>query len=293
MVRFLLQCLIVISVAYAGYLLASVVLNIAPKPKKLKQKSQKGNAGSAGPDLNKMLMPALRFISRFVYMEASREAVQKEMLIRAGIDLEPKEVMARSILGAAFGLMVSVWAYFMNNTFVMIVGVVLGCALFAMSNSEASERLKEKDVEVRKELPKFVSTIVVSLRSEKNIVKVIEAYIKDAKPALRSDLEILLSQMQTGNIESALRNFDMRMGAAEISSLCTSLIYIENGVDQTAALQYLESDMRQAQATLRRLELEKLPGKMRRAFVPVGIILIGMFFYTVFMQIFKNFTMFL
>ena len=289
MIRFLLQIVFILAIAGAAYLVASVVLNIAPKPRKLKTKVRK----STGPDLNQMLRPVLQFLSRFMYMEDSREVMQKELLIRAGIDLEPKEVMARSILGAVFGFLFTVWAYLINNTFLMIVGVVLGCALFGISNNEAAERLKEKDIEVRKELPKFVSTIVVSLRSERNIINIIESYIKDAKPALRSDLEILLSQMKTGNIEAALRNFDMRMGAAEISSLCTSLIYIENGVDQTAALQYLESDMRQAQSTIRRLELEKLPGKMRRSFIPVGIVLIGMFFYTVFMQIFQNFTLFI
>ena len=289
MIRFLLQIVFILAIGGAAYLVASVVLNIAPKPRKLKTKVRK----STGPDLNQMLRPVLQFLSRFMYMEDSREVMQKELLIRAGIDLEPKEVMARSILGAVFGFLFTVWAYLINNTFLMIVGVVLGCALFGISNNEAAERLKEKDIEVRKELPKFVSTIVVSLRSERNIINIIESYIKDAKPALRSDLEILLSQMKTGNIEAALRNFDMRMGAAEISSLCTSLIYIENGVDQTAALQYLESDMRQAQSTIRRLELEKLPGKMRRSFIPVGIVLIGMFFYTVFMQIFQNFTLFI
>ena len=289
MIRFLLQIVFILAIAGAAYLVASVVLNIAPKPRKLKTKVRK----STGPDLNQMLRPVLQFLSRFMYMEDSREVMQKELLIRAGIDLEPKEVMARSILGAVFGFLFTVWAYLINNTFLMIVGVVLGCALFGISNNEAAERLKEKDIEVRKELPKFVSTIVVSLRSERNIINIIESYIKDAKPALRSDLEILLSQMKTGNIEAALRNLDMRMGAAEISSLCTSLIYIENGVDQTAALQYLESDMRQAQSTIRRLELEKLPGKMRRSFIPVGIVLIGMFFYTVFMQIFQNFTLFI
>ena len=289
MIRFLLQIVFILAIGGAAYLVASVALNIAPKPRKLKTKVRK----STGPDLNQMLRPVLQFLSRFMYMEDSREVMQKELLIRAGIDLEPKEVMARSILGAVFGFLFTVWAYLINNTFLMIVGVVLGCALFGISNNEAAERLKEKDIEVRKELPKFVSTIVVSLRSERNIINIIESYIKDAKPALRSDLEILLSQMKTGNIEAALRNFDMRMGAAEISSLCTSLIYIENGVDQTAALQYLESDMRQAQSTIRRLELEKLPGKMRRSFIPVGIVLIGMFFYTVFMQIFQNFTLFI
>lgn len=228
-----------------------------------------------------------------MYMEPNREAAQVETLQRAGIPLTPREVMGRSILGAAFGVLITIWGTVTNNKIFMLSGVVLAVALYGRSSDEANQRLKEKDAEVKRELPKFVSTIVVALKSEKNIVKIVEAYIKDAKPALRSDLEVLLSQMSTGNIETALRNFDSRMGAQEVSSLVTSLIYIENGVDQTAALQYLEKDMRQAMATQRRLELEKLPGKMRSTFLPCGIVLIIIFFYAVALQIFNNFTLFL
>ena len=288
MIKFLTQLLFVVLIAWATYLLMSLVLGIVPPPKKLKAASKK-----KGPDLDVLLRPIYAFIGRFMYMEPNREAAQAETLQRAGIPLTPREVMGRSILGAAFGVLITIWGTVTNNKIFMLSGVVLAVALYGRSSDEANQRLKEKDAEVKRELPKFVSTIVVALKSEKNIVKIVEAYIKDAKPALRSDLEVLLSQMSTGNIETALRNFDSRMGAQEVSSLVTSLIYIENGVDQTAALQYLEKDMRQAMATQRRLELEKLPGKMRSTFLPCGIVLIIIFFYAVALQIFNNFTLFL
>lgn len=288
MIKFLTQLLFVVLIAWATYLLMSLILGIVPPPKKLKTAAKK-----KGPDLDVLLRPIYAFIGRFMYMEPNREAAQVETLQRAGIPLTPREVMGRSILGAAFGVLITIWGTVTNNKIFMLSGVVLAVALYGRSSDEANQRLKEKDAEVKRELPKFVSTIVVALKSEKNIVKIVEAYIKDAKPALRSDLEVLLSQMSTGNIETALRNFDSRMGAQEVSSLVTSLIYIENGVDQTAALQYLEKDMRQAMATQRRLELEKLPGKMRSTFLPCGIVLIIIFFYAVALQIFNNFTLFL
>lgn len=288
MIKFLAQLVIVIIIGYATYEIMTLALGVVPTAKQLKMNRKK-----AAPDLNKTFKPIFHAVGKFLYMEPSSEAAKADTLRRAGIDLTPREYLARSILGLLFGLLVCFWGFLAKINGFVLIGLLLGVALFGVSNDEANKRLKEKDAEVKKELPKFVSTIVVSLRSEKNIVKVIESYIKDAKPALRSDLEVLLSQMSTGNIEAALRNFDLRIGAQEVSSLVTSLIYIENGVDQTAALQYLESDMRQAQSTIRRLELEKLPGKMRRAFVPVGIVLIAMFFYTIFMQIFENFTLFL
>lgn len=287
MIRFLCQILLVFIVGYCAYVILGRVLNIVPTPKKLSMQVKK-----RGLDINQTFRPLFSFVSKFVYMEPQKEQVQQETLYRAGINLTPKEVVARSICGLAIGLAVALWGTLLGNTLFTIIGIVLGIALFGMSSDDATQRLKEKDAEVKKELPKFVSTIIVSLRSEKNIIKIIESYIKDARPALRSDLEILLSQMSTGNIETALRNFDIRMGAQEITSLTTCLIYIENGIDQTAALQYLESDMRQAQATLRRLELDKLPGKMRTAFVPVAFVLIAIFFYTIGMSIVNSFVMF-
>lgn len=287
MLTFLLKVVFVIIFGYDAFLFFTLVLGIID-PKKIKPQKKKN-----GPDLNTKLKPLFQFIGRFLYMEENKERAQTERLQRAGINLTPREVMARSILGAVLGLLVCLWGATAGSTLYTLLGVVLGVALFGMSSDEANKRLKEKDAEVKKELPKFVSTIIVSLRTEKNIIRVIESYIKDAKPALRSDLEVLLSQMTTGNIETALRNFDARMGAQEISSLVTSLIYIENGVDQTAALQYLESDMRQAQAALRRSELDKLPGKMRASFTPVAVVLIVICFYAILMQIFSGFTLFL
>lgn len=288
MIKFLAQLVLVIIIAYAGYEAATLALGIAPTAKQLKTSRKK-----QAPDLNATFRPLFHAVGKILYMEPNSEAAKRETLQRAGIDLTPREYMARSVLGLLIGLLICLWGWMANNNMFIFIGVIFGVALFGVTNDEANQRLKEKDAEIKKELPKFISTIIVSLRSEKNIIKVIEAYIKDARPALRSDLEVLLSQMTTGNIETALRNFDLRIGAPEVSTLVTSLIYIENGVDQTAQLGYLESDMRQAQATLRRLELEKLPGKMRRAFVPVGIVLIAMFFYTIFMQIFENFALFL
>lgn len=288
MIRFAAHLLIVIIVGIVTYQLATIAFKIIPPSKKLKASSRQSL-----PDINKLCRPLFSFVGRFLYMEPYRESNQQESLMRAGIDLSPREYLGRSICGAAFGLLIAFWGYLMGSKFIIGTGILFAVALFGISNDDVNQRLKEKDAEIRKELPKFVSTIIVSLRSEKNIIKIIESYIKDARPALRSDLEVLLSQMSTGNIETALRNFDIRMGAQEISSLTTSLIYIENGVDQTAALQYLESDMRQAQATLRRLELDKLPGKMRASFVPIGLVLILMFFYTIGWSVIKNFTLFL
>lgn len=288
MIKTLVQLVLVALFGVTAYQLATIILKIVPPSKKLKRMSKKG-----APDLNTVFKPIFTFVGRLLYMEEGKEKATHETLMRAGIDLTPREFMARSILGALFGALVALWGYFAGKSIFILLGVFLGVALYGVSSDEANKRLKEKNAEIKKELPKFISTIIVSLKSEKNIIKVIESYMKDARPALRSDLEVLVSQMNTGNIEAALRNFDMRIGAQEVTSLVTSLIYIENGVDQTSALQYLESDMRQAQSTIRRLELEKLPGRMRKAFIPVGIVLIGMFFWTIFMQILDNFTMFL
>ena len=286
MITFLTQAVLVILFGYIAYLLFTLILGIVDS-KQLKASKKKKKA-----DLNALFLPLFRAIGKLLYMEESKERAQADRLQRAGIMLTPREVMARSILGAALGLLVCIWGVLAGKTLYSLVGIVLGVALFGMSGDEANKRLKEKDTEVKKELPKFVSTIIVSLKTEKNIIRVIEAYIKDARPALRSDLEVLLSQMTTGNIETALRNFDARMGAQEVSNLVTSLIYIENGIDQTAALQYLESDMRQAQAVIRRQELEKLPGKMRTSFTPVALVLIVICFYAIFMQLFSGFTLF-
>ena len=295
MVRTLLQLLFVLVICLAFLRLFDMLAGYESTTFTKKSNVQKQKSKKARVAIHEIpfVRKIITFLARYVYMEKTKEAAKAEQLARAGIRLTPKEYIARAALGVIVGLFVVLWGKAAHISSFTFLGLLLGFVLGGYSLDEVNRILKDKDVEVAKELPKFVSTIVASLRSNKNIIRVIQSYMKDAKPALKSDLEMLVLEMNTGNIEDALRRFEIRMGSPEISRLVTSLVYIENGIDQTTALEYLESDMRLKQHELRREELAKLPGKMRKTFIPVGIVLIVIFFYTVMFQILNTFSTFI
>ena len=102
---------------------------------------------------------------------------------------------------------------------------------------------------------------------------------------MRSELEVLLADMQTSDVQRALMRFDNRMNSAEISRLVAALIEIDRGTDATMTLQYLAQDMTTLHRSLIQKELDKRPGQMRRAILPSGVILVVMMFYIMIMAV--------
>lgn len=293
MLRIIAQAILMIALVYSFVKAFDLFTDYQPEAKAtakmIKSQNKKQIAIHEMPGVKQ----AIVFLSKFMYIEKTKEESLNETLIRAGIALTPKEYYARAVLGSLVGVAVLFWGRAAKMTSFTVLGAVLAIALGGYLLDETNQRLKVKDAEVKKELPRFVNTIIVARKTKSNLSEIFESYMKDAKPALRSELEKVVLEMNTGNIETALRRFDARMGADEISRLTTSLIYIENGKDQAAALQYLGDDMKQAVREARKEEHSKLPGKMRRSFLPVGLILIIIFFYAIALQIVANFTIFI
>jgi hypothetical protein len=87
-------------------------------------------------------------------------------------------------------------------------------------------------------MPRFVRTLCRSLQTDRDLVSVIGSYRKVAGPELGGELDILLVEMQSGNVQSALVHFENRIGSPEAFRLCAALSDMSLGVDQTATLSY-------------------------------------------------------
>ena len=99
-----------------------------------------------------------------------------------------------------------------------------------------------------------------------------EAYRKVAGNALGEELDILLSHLRTGGVVQALQLFQTRIGSEEAFRLCSTLIEIDRGIDQTATLEYLADDMARTAKLQIQKQLSTKPGKMRRTYLPaVGV----------------------
>ena len=229
---------------------------------------------------NSSLMRMLTgFASRFVYLASSTEEVLERQLSRAGLTLTPKEFTARRYVILFFGVIGAAACGLLNFWLGAALCVLLtGYGLMKQRDMLLS-KLKEKDEAISLEMPRFVRTICRNLRGNRDIYAALFSYRKVSGPVLATELDILLAHMRVGNIQSALQQFQTRLGSEEVFRLCSALLEIDRGIDQTATLDYLADDMAH-QAKLRvKQQLSTRPAKMRRTYYPAVGVCIAMIFY--------------
>ena len=152
-----------------------------------------------------------------------------------------------------------------------------------------SIKVSKNERAISQELPRFVRTICRSLQTDRDLYNVISAYRKVAGPALSGELDILMAEMKSGNVQTALVHFEKRIGTPEAFRLCAALRDMSMGVDQTATLNYMANDMaRQAKEYIRK-ELSLRPGKMRRTYYPAIAVCIAMIMYVLVAYVINNF----
>ena len=226
-----------------------------------------------------ILKKLVSFLSRSVFLDkASAETLSKK-LSRAGLAITPKQFTARKyVVIALSGLSILICA--LLKFWLGILLIVLFAVLLLMKQSETlSSKLKKKDEAIALEMPRFIRTICRNLRSNRDIYAALQSYRKVAGPVLGAELDILLAHMRAGGVSTALQQFQSRLGTEEAFRLCSILMEIDRGIDQTATLDYLADDMaRQAKLKVQKT-LSSRPAKMRRTYLPAVGICVVMILY--------------
>lgn len=235
-----------------------------------------------------LLLPALKCVAPFVRLEPWKEKKIEQQFNRAGIPLTPREYYAKAVVLSVSAGMVLSGIALLGMSVMFPVAVILAVVIYIHCIGEVKDKLKEKDKKIEEELPQFIRAIVQGLRTEPDITKLFETYSAVARPGLKYDIEVLLMDLKSGSFEAAMSAFDHRVGNAYVSRLSKSLISIDKGVNQDAALQHLMSDMfTLAHETLKR-ELDKRPGRVRMMVIPVVVLGIATLFTVIGIHLFSS-----
>ncbi len=234
------------------------------------------------------ILPFVKVLSPLVRMAEFKEKRMGIQLARAGISLTPKEYVARSFLMAGSALILSGLLLSITMSNMLPVSAILAVLVYFHFNSEIKDRLKAKDRLIEAELPKFVRAIVQGLKTEKDVIKLLETYQTIAGDGLRYDIEVLIMDLKSGNFEDAMIAFDKRVGNAYVSRLTKALISVNRGDNQDSTLNYLISDMGLlAKETMQR-ELNKRPGRVKMLIIPIVLVAVGTLFYVIGMHLFNS-----
>jgi hypothetical protein len=150
------------------------------------------------------------------------------------------------------------------------------------------KRVEAQNREIEAELPRLVETMNYTLQDNRDMLTFFEKYRKVAGKALGVELDRLITDMQIGNHEAALRNMDARLGLPSFSTLCAVLCGVYQGVDQHTSLVVLEQDMRTKEREALRRLMEKRPGRIKIASFILTMLMIIMFMVPLILLIIGN-----
>ena len=276
----------------AGILICRQLLNIPKLSMKKNLKHLRAEKEAAGSRmLNRVIMPVARPISRFIPIDPVKEARMSSMLRRGGQELTPKEYYARAILCASFTLPLALVFLIMGAVKLAPMILLLALVVYRHFMTDLKDQLKEKKKRIESELPGFVRSILYRLEDNRHdgsrmvvqvdLIQIFEDYLKVASDAFREDVAILVMEMKAKDIETALRNFNERLGITEVSFLVNALIGLHRGEHQGEALSYLARDMDIKAKEALKKKLDNLPRRVKIASIPLVAITIISLFYVI------------
>jgi len=285
------QIIVFVLLTAAGFLICRQLLKIPKLSMKKNIKNLQTEKEKNGQRLlNRFVMPLVKPVSRWIRHPA-KEAKLASTLRRGGIDLTPREYQARALICASFTLLLLVPLLAIGAKSIAPVILIFSIVVYFHFTTDFKDKLKTKKALIEAELPSFVRSILYKLDdiregSQKTVVQVdliqiFEDYLMVASDMFRYDVSVLVMEMKAKNIETALRNFNERIGLTDVSFLVNALIGLYRGEHQGEALAYLARDMDVKAKEALKKRLNKLPGKIKIASIPLVAVTLATLLYVI------------
>lgn len=236
------------------------------------------------------VMPFVKVTAPFIRIADFKEKRLNMQLARAGMHFTAKEYYARSVIMAGTTLLLSAALLSIAVRNMLFMSAVLAVVVFFHFHGEIKDRLKAKDKLIEAELPKFIRAIVQGMKTEKDIIKLLETYQTISGNGLKYDIEVLIMDLKSGNFEEGMTEFDKRVGNAYVSRLSKALISANRGDNQDSTLNYLLSDMGLLAKEMMQRELAKRPGRVKMLVIPIVLVAVGSLFYVIGVNLFSSLT---
>lgn len=202
-------------------------------------------------------------LSKFIRLDKYKRRKTEATLKSAGILMTPETFTARAIIKAGFAALGIIPALFIFPILCPIF-VFLAITIYFKEIMSADEALKKKRDQIEHELPRFVATVAQQLKASRDVLSILEKYRQTAGVHMRSELDITIADMQSGNLETALVRFESRMGSAMLSDVVRGLIGVIRGDNGVTFFELLAHDFKQFEVQRLKLLAMKQPGKIRK-----------------------------
>ena len=203
------------------------------------------------------------FLSKKIKLNEYKRAQLEVDLKTAGMEITPEAYVADALTKAFTVAVFAVPVFFLFKLLSMSV-LVIAVIIYFKEYQSVSERIKSRRQKIEYELPRFVSAIEKTMQHNRSVIYILESYKDTAGEELKSELEVTVADMRSGNVEVALTRLENRIGSTMMSDVTRGLAALDRGDNNTVYWGQLVIKFADYQRQNLKQQANAVPRKVRR-----------------------------
>ncbi len=282
------KVLLILVIAFGLYEIATMVI-VLPSRQTLKATKRLVQKHTLLQDLKDLFVtPIATFISKFIKLDRIKREKLRKDLERVDIQESPEMYYANAITISLLMCLGSLFLIPLGMKIITAAAFLLAIAVYFANVERVKEKIKETNEAIKRELPRFVRMYNHSRGDNIQFVDIAEKYRQIAGDKFKYDLDLLIMDLKTGNEENALLNFAERVNIPQMTSFVNVVLGAIKGDNVSVSLQLMEGEMKILARENKRRIMQERPGKVKRATIATGIMLLVMYFFVLGKDLISN-----
>ena len=203
------------------------------------------------------------FLSKKIKLNEYKRAQLEVDLKTAGMETSPEAYVADAITKALVIALLALPVFFLFKLLSVVV-LFISVIVYFKEYQAVSVKIKSRRQKIEYELPRFVSAIEKTMQHNRSIVYILESYKDTAGAELKTELEITIADMRSGNVEVALTRLENRIGSTMMSDITRGLAALERGDNNVVYWGQLVIKFSDYQRQILKQQANAVPRKVRK-----------------------------
>lgn len=172
---------------------------------------------------------------------------------------------------------------------ITIIFIGLSIHTIVKGYKSIDDEIKIKTEKIEKEIPKFLDFMTNSFKFNKNVKQSLESYEKIAGEYFKTNIQITIADMTTGNYVNALKRLDSRINSYNFSKVIRAIIQVVKGDENEQYLRNLYRESASHEYERLKKEANKKLDKVAGYSKIMLLCIITIIFTMIGLMLYKNF----
>lgn len=241
------------------------------------------------PDtFNKNLEAISKHIAKHLKINKYKKMELTTDLKTAGLNITAEEFKAYGLLKSGL-LLIAALIFLFIFPLGSIFFVAMAFLMYYLHKKSLQKYIVNKREEIEYELSRFVFVIKEGLKSNRDVLTLLETYASSSKSKLSDELRITIADMKSTNYEAALTRFDERNGINSLSDITRGLIGVIRGNVSDSYWDDLSEELSKEQKERLKRKANKAPGKVNKISMSLTVLFTAIFLSTIFISMIPQF----